>query len=397
MKKVAILVEDGFVDRHVGVRNLIFSLYRELECIGCEVDFIYQKSIHGNKNWYRSFIRDEFIFNNYASINRLRSGSSSYISELWKKNKYTTITGVESADKVTTTALGSNIDIYNYDVYIYSVPWLEFQEINDIENGLHIGIVYDMIPNDYVLYNMNKPFNFATKHLSGYRFFNSKCKHIMCISQATANRYKDYFGHDDKVIVMPPSVPNYLRNNSSSSLDFNKHTNVSEKKIILAGPFDPRKGIEYFPKLLNSLTVEINSIYIYGKQRCSDTELEKFFSSLKHNNIRWYETISSHELSEIYKDSDLLIFPSDSEGLGLPVIEAQLLGCQVITSNFDSAKEILCSEDIQYINFDIEHDRKLVDDILCCNNSHDYIQNKAEDFFSKSKSENFYRSILELI
>ena len=35
----------------------------------------------------------------------------------------------------------------------------------------------------------------------------------------------------------------------------------------------------------------------------------------------------------MYKKSKFLLFPSIKEGLGLPIIEAQICGCRIVTSN----------------------------------------------------------------
>jgi len=39
----------------------------------------------------------------------------------------------------------------------------------------------------------------------------------------------------------------------------------------------------------------------------------------------------------------MLFFPSREEGLGLPIIEAQLCGCRVVTTNEEPMNQLLCS------------------------------------------------------
>jgi glycosyltransferase involved in cell wall biosynthesis len=50
--------------------------------------------------------------------------------------------------------------------------------------------------------------------------------------------------------------------------------------------------------------------------------------------------ISDNELAALYRHSAGLVFPSLYEGFGLPVLEAQRLGCPVITSNVSCMPEV---------------------------------------------------------
>ena len=55
--------------------------------------------------------------------------------------------------------------------------------------------------------------------------------------------------------------------------------------------------------------------------------------------FRWPETINNVELKKLYSNAQLFIYPSFYEGFGLPVVEAQLCGCPVVTSNVSSLPE----------------------------------------------------------
>ena len=53
-----------------------------------------------------------------------------------------------------------------------------------------------------------------------------------------------------------------------------------------------------------------------------------------------YINLSNKEISTQYKKSDIILFPSTYEGFGLPVIEGQVCGKAVITSNISPMKDI---------------------------------------------------------
>lgn len=57
-------------------------------------------------------------------------------------------------------------------------------------------------------------------------------------------------------------------------------------------------------------------------------------------NYEVFYDVSDERLARIYADSDLLYFASKNEGFGLPIIEAQMAGLPVITSNILSMPEV---------------------------------------------------------
>ena len=50
--------------------------------------------------------------------------------------------------------------------------------------------------------------------------------------------------------------------------------------------------------------------------------------------------LSDGEVAWLYRHADALVFPSRYEGFGLPVVEAQRLGCPVVCSNAASLPEV---------------------------------------------------------
>jgi len=61
----------------------------------------------------------------------------------------------------------------------------------------------------------------------------------------------------------------------------------------------------------------------------------------KHKlDFKEYFNLPYEEVIQLYLKSSLLCFPSTYEGFGMPIIEAQVLGVPVITSNFGAMKEV---------------------------------------------------------
>jgi len=53
----------------------------------------------------------------------------------------------------------------------------------------------------------------------------------------------------------------------------------------------------------------------------------------------WPDLVGTEGLRRLYTNAQLFIYPSFYEGFGLPVVEAQLCGCPVVTSNVSSLPE----------------------------------------------------------
>ena len=61
--------------------------------------------------------------------------------------------------------------------------------------------------------------------------------------------------------------------------------------------------------------------------------------------------VTSEELNKLYNEALCLLYPSDYEGFGLPVLEAQKAGCPVLAQNNSSIPEIIGEEGLM-----IQHD-----------------------------------------
>lgn len=69
--------------------------------------------------------------------------------------------------------------------------------------------------------------------------------------------------------------------------------------------------------------------------------VEKAIESLGlGDSVRYLGNLSDEQVAEVYRQSDLLLFPSTHEGYGLPVAEAMACGCPVLASDKTSIPEV---------------------------------------------------------
>jgi glycosyltransferase involved in cell wall biosynthesis len=99
--------------------------------------------------------------------------------------------------------------------------------------------------------------------------------------------------------------------------------------------------------------------------------------------------LQHHEVIQELSKSSILLHPSNSEGTGLPILEAALLGCYPITTNVGIAQELL-GEEFPFLIVDRNFDtfEETVRIIRNLNNSERHrLMQTAEDFQQKILSE----------
>ncbi len=127
-----------------------------------------------------------------------------------------------------------------------------------------------------------------------------------------------------------------------------KYELPKDKKILLhVGRDDERKNFRFVLKLLKELNdefflVKIGNISKMDKRFIKNNSLEQ--------RITFLRNLDENKLCEVYNASDILLFPSLYEGLGLPPIEAMACGLPVIAANNTGLKEVCINESLTDLN-----------------------------------------------
>ena len=69
----------------------------------------------------------------------------------------------------------------------------------------------------------------------------------------------------------------------------------------------------------------------------------------EYSNIEYIDDVSDNQLTKLYSNAKMLVFPSFYEGFGLPPLEAMSCGCPVIISDIPVLRE-LYENSALYIN-----------------------------------------------
>lgn len=103
-------------------------------------------------------------------------------------------------------------------------------------------------------------------------------------------------------------------------------------------PYKNRSGLlDIYHHLLNQIPYAPDLVLAGRKP---SEKVANRIAELPPGKVRLLVSPDSETLTALYQSAEALIFPSTHEGFGLPIIEAQALGCPVFTSNRPPMTEV---------------------------------------------------------
>jgi glycosyltransferase involved in cell wall biosynthesis len=347
MPKIALIVEPEFLQHHWGVRVYLYSLSKVLARHEWQVDFVFpRQSSAFDLRWYKAHVRDASLF---SSAGPSAAGAPMDVFNALREAAFRPHAPAAPAQvppglqRPEVMPIGSSASLANekYDALIVTNPWMvRWRE--RLPAPKVCGVVLDLIPNLFgMLLDEGKPFMFAHQHEFGFRYFEDYCDRVLTISPATRDAYLDLIRARRPSLAGPdvmalPAMPPY------HALDETPRpcpaTRV--KRLVLASCLDPRKGLKEIPAMINALAGDVDEVLMYGAVRCHPRDVEAFFQQLQVPRFVWHLGPTASEVREIFRTSRLLLFPSRFEGLGLPLLEAQLQGCRVATYPISPMQEL---------------------------------------------------------
>jgi glycosyltransferase involved in cell wall biosynthesis len=164
-------------------------------------------------------------------------------------------------------------------------------------------------------------------------------------SQKTIQRY-----FDKKVLV------------ASYGVDVPKELQVMQKKddifrIVFAGTICVQKGIPLLLETWKRLGWSKSELILVGTWQLAEDARKKL-----PRGVRYIGQVSQIELMKNFLKSDWLVFPSNSEGYGLVILEALAHGLPVLASTATGAADLPASEAIRL--FEPENSEQLAEALI---------------------------------
>ena len=209
------------------------------------------------------------------------------------------------------------------------------------------GLEYEFSPQSYAWYE-----RFYMRW--SIRFSVRAASRVIAVSENTKRDLVQLYGVlEEGITVVYEGVD---RDHQASSMNHQALNAESEilnaqyripytKFFLFIGRLEERKNvkgiIEAF-ELFKTKTGLLHQLVLAGKPGYGYKYIKKQISKSKYQDqIIELGYVSEEEKWELLKKSEAFVFPSLYEGFGLPILEAQLVGTPVITSNTSSLPEVV--------------------------------------------------------
>lgn len=166
--------------------------------------------------------------------------------------------------------------------------------------------------------------------------------HFITVSNHTAEDVVKYLGIDrNKLTVVYNGVSPDFKPRKELG-DFRKRSGLEEPYLLHVGTLEPRKNIPILLEAFSRLHKVMHRLVLVGKPGWGLEETNRAISELNiEDRVILKGYIPEEELPFYYNAADLLVFPTQYEGFGIPIIEAMASGTPVIASNISSIPEIV--------------------------------------------------------
>lgn len=238
---------------------------------------------------------------------------------------------------------------YRIDTFFFTSPF-DYWHIFKAESfrGVRkLAIVYDVIP--LVFQDRYLADKSTRQWYMGIVDFIKTVDLSFAISESVRDDLSTYCGiNRERVVTIYSGVDEQYRRQSYSSDDTKSclaRYGIKDSFVLCTGGDDPRKNmaelIEAYAGLSDNLKSAFQLVFV-----CSITEngLQRYLELIRRFKVEgrvvFTNFIPLEDLIFLYNQANLMAFPSQYEGFGLPVIEAMNCGTPVLTSNNSSLGEI---------------------------------------------------------
>ena len=204
-----------------------------------------------------------------------------------------------------------------------------------------------------------------------------------------ADLMRFYGAEDARIQVIYPGV-----NFTKSEIRNPKYENY----ILFVGTLEPRKNVEGLIRAFDWLKKEHSikhRLYIAGmKGWMFDSIFKAYEESGFKKDIVFKGYVNEKELSRLYQEASVFVYPSFYEGFGFPIIEAFSYGVPVITSKTSSCGEIAGDSALLVDPSDYKEISKAILKII---NDHDLRKQLTEKGINRAKGFSWDRTAREFV
>lgn len=204
-----------------------------------------------------------------------------------------------------------------------------------------IAWVHDMMAKIY-------PNNYSAKDMAFHKVFFNNIKYADLIIATSKTTKRDIMKYcnitSEKIEVVYNGIDNAFYDNADQFTGKNDNIDFSKRYLLYIGDMRKNKNllnaIKGFEKYLEESGDDCY-FYIAGSKRYEYARLRQYTEGKGlENKVIFLGYVSDEEKMSLYRNAYALLFVSEYEGFGIPIIEAMASKIPVITSNVSSMKEL---------------------------------------------------------
>lgn len=179
-----------------------------------------------------------------------------------------------------------------------------------------------------------------------YQYLRRKAWHWVAISEFTKRELVEILKiQPDKIDVVPCAASKQYApvKEADKLLQIKQKYQLPEQYLLFVGNQNPRKNLQrlllaydqaiYTGRFPHHLVIAGEQGWKFDREACLKPLQNK-------NKIHFIGFVPDEDMPALYANAVLFLFPTLYEGFGIPVLEAQLCGTPVLTSNCTSLPEV---------------------------------------------------------
>lgn len=270
---------------------------------------------------------------------------------------------------LTKSLLGINLDT-NTDHFFKNVDLIHCtdQLIPIVKNKPLIATVMDTIPLSHPQF-IKAQSRFIKPFL--WKKLTCRADHIITISEFSKQEIIHHMGFpEEKITSISLGVDErFFEKISNEEIQSAlKKLKIDRSFFLFIGSIQPRKNLAKIllahAALPNKVAIEF-PLVISGKLAWDDgSTVSAIHKAIRENRCIWLNYVSDFEKRCLLQSTTALVFASQYEGFGLPILEAFASGAPVITSNCTSMPEVAGDAAILINPFDISDIKNSMESVI---------------------------------
>ena len=170
---------------------------------------------------------------------------------------------------------------------------------------------------------------------------------VLCVSHAVKDLVADRFKiSDERLRVVHNAVGDHFRPivAETARQTVEQNYGIQQPYVLYVGKLQACKNVVRILEAFHRFRHEVNpdmKLVLVGRRTWTSSDIAKTIDRLKlRSHIFELGYADNKDLPILYSGASMFVFPSLSEGFGMPVLEALACGVPVITSNVDALPEV---------------------------------------------------------